>query len=284
MSSSVSISIATNTAIAGAKGFGWFVTGSPTLFAEMIHSFADVGNQVLLKVGEVRGRGAPDRVHPFGRGQEKFFWALVSAVSVFFIGCGINIYHGVHALLAQQQVEPFTPLIIGLLLFALALEFWTFTVALKEIGGWPGLRENRTNTTVLAVLLEDAVALLGILLTLLVAGISWIWGPNPVFDAVVAISVGVLLGVMALFLATLNRKLLIDTSDPEVDRAAQDWLAARKIRADVKSLVLDDDRAVVFVRTWHDVRDSFAVGEALKAQLATTGKTIDAIYWKFAPG
>jgi len=284
MSSSVSISIVTNSVIAGAKGFGWFVTGSPTLFAEMIHSFADVGNQVLLKVGEVRGRGAPDSVHPFGRGQEKFFWALVSAVSVFFIGCGINIYHGVHALLARAPVEPFTPLIIGLLLFALALELWTFTVALKEIGGWVGVRENRTNTTVLAVLLEDAVALLGILLTLVVAGISWIWGPNPVFDAVVAISVGVLLGVMALFLATLNRKLLIDTSDPEVDRAARDWLAAREIRADVKSLVLDDDRAVVFVRAQHDVRDSFDVGEALKAQLATDGKKVDAVYWKFAPG
>ena len=283
MSSSVSISIVTNSLIAGAKGFGWFVTGSPTLFAEMIHSFADVGNQVLLKVGEVRGRGAPDNVHPFGRGQEKFFWALVSAVSVFFIGCGINIYHGLHALLARAPVEPFTPLIIGLLLFALALEFWTFNVALKEIGGWPGLRENRTNTTVLAVLLEDAVALLGIALTLLVAGISWIWGPNPGFDAVVAISVGVLLGVMALFLAKLNRKLLIDTSDPEVDAAAKAWLAAREIRADVKSLVLDDDRAVVFVGARHDVRDSFAIGEALKAQLATTGKTIDAVYWKFAP-
>jgi hypothetical protein len=51
----------------------------------------------------------------------------------------------------------------------------------------------------------------------------------------------------------------------------------------VKSLILDDDRAVVFVRAWHDVRDSFAVGEALKAQLAATGKTIDAVYWKFAP-
>jgi zinc transporter 9 len=282
MSSSVSISIATNTAIAGAKGFGWFVTGSPTLFAEMIHSFADVGNQVLLKVGEVRGRGAPDHVHPFGRGQEKFFWALVSAVSVFFIGCGINLYHGVHALMSRQAVEPFTPLIIGLLLFSLALEFWTFTVALKEIGGWAGLRKNRTNTTVLAVLLEDAVALLGILLTLLVAGISLVWGPDPVFDAAVAIAVGVLLGVMALFLATLNRKLLIDASDADVDRAAQDWLAARDIRGTVNSLVLDDDRSVVFVRAQHDVRDSFAVGEALKVQLAKGGKTVDAVYWKFA--
>ncbi len=282
MSSSVSISIATNTAIAGAKGFGWFVTGSPTLFAEMIHSFADVGNQVLLKVGEVRGRGAPSHVHPFGRGQEKFFWALVSAVSVFFIGCGINIYHGIHALLSRQAVEPFTPLIIGLLLFSLALELWTFTVALKEIGGWAGLRENRTNTTVLAVLLEDAVALLGILLTLVVAGISFVWGPRPIFDATVAILVGVLLGVMALFLAALNRKLLIDASDPEVDRAAQDWLAARDISGTVNSLVLDDDRSVVFVKARHDVRDSFAVGEALKAQLARDGKTVDAVYWKFA--
>ena len=284
MSSSVSISIATNTAIAGAKGFGWFVTGSPTLIAEMVHSIADVGNQVLLKVGEVRGRGVPDSVHPFGRGQEKFFWALVSAVSVFFIGCGINIYHGVHAFLQRQPVEPFTPLIIGLLLFSLALELWTFSVALKEIGGWAGLRENRTNTTVLAVLLEDAVALLGILLTLLVAGISWVWGSNPVFDAAVAISVGVLLGVMALFLATLNRRLLIDASDPEVDRAAEEWLTAQDIRGTVDSLVLDDDRAVVFVRAQHELRDSFAVGEALKAQLATKGKTIDAVYWKFATG
>ncbi len=284
MSSSVSISIATNTAIAGAKGFGWFVTGSPTLFAEMIHSFADVGNQVLLKVGEVRGRGAPDNVHPFGRGQEKFFWALVSAVSVFFIGCGINLYHGVHALLARQAVEPFTLLILGLLVFALLLELWTFTVALKEIGGWPGLRENRTNTTVLAVLLEDAVALLGILLTLLVAGISWLHGPRPEFDAAVAIFVGVLLGAMALFLATLNRKLLIDASDPEVDQQAQAWLAARGIHSDVKSLVLDDDRVVVFVRAKHDVRDSHATGEALKVELAGAGKTVDAVYWKIVGG
>src|SRR5205823_10483015 len=86
------------------KAFGWFVTGSPTLFAETIHSLADVGNQVLLRVGEVRGRRGPDRTHPFGRGQEKFFWALVSAVSVFFIGCGINVYHGIHALLDPGAV------------------------------------------------------------------------------------------------------------------------------------------------------------------------------------
>ncbi len=178
MSSSVSLSIGTNTAIAAAKGFGWFLTGSPTLFAETVHSLADVANQVLLKIGEVRARHGPDSLHPFGRGQEKFFWALVSAVSVFFVGCGLNVYHGLHALLERAGVAPFTPLVLGLLLFSLALESFTFVVALREIGGWKGVLHNRSNTTVLAVLLEDAVALLGILLTLLVAGVSFVWGPH----------------------------------------------------------------------------------------------------------
>ena len=283
MSASVSLSIATNSAIAASKAFGWFVTGSPTLFAETIHSLADVGNQVLLKVGEVRGRRGPDREHPFGRGQEKFFWALVSAVSVFFVGCGINIYHGVHALVANEPSSPFTLLVLGLLLFALALESWTLVIALREIGGWRGLQQNRHNTTVLAVVLEDGVALVGIMLTLLVAGVGFFFGPQPAFDASVAIIVGVILGAMALFLATINRRVLIDTSDQELDRAAETWLEARNVSASVRSLVLDIDRAVVFVRAVHEVAGSHEIGEALKrAMRETRGKTVDDVYWKFA--
>jgi zinc transporter 9 len=287
VSSSVSLSIATNTAIAASKGFGWLVTGSPTLFAETIHSIADVVNQILLKVGEVRGRGGPDRLHPFGRGQETFFWALVSAVSVFFIGCGINIYHGVHALLSPTTVEPFTPLVLGLLVFALALESLTFVVALREIGGWKGLLANRAHTTVLAVVLEDAVALVGIVLTLLVAGVSIAVGPHPLFDAMVAIVVGLMLGAMALFLATINRKLLIDTADATLDRAVTEFLAARGVPAQTSSIVLDADSSVVFVRvkpghwTGHEA-ESYALGQALKVHARTRlGKTIDAVYWKF---
>jgi solute carrier family 30 (zinc transporter), member 9 len=282
MSSSVSIAIGTNTVIAISKGIGWFLTGSPTLFAETVHSLADVGNQVLLKIGEVRGRGAPDREHPFGRGQEKFFWALVSAVSVFFVGCGINVYHGIHALLSPPHEGSFSLLVIGLLLFALALETWTFVVAFRELGGLGGLVRNRHNTTVLAVLLEDAIALAGIVLTLIVAGSAYVLGPHPEFDATIAIVVGVLLGVMAIFLAALNRRLLIDTSDAALDRAAEQWLENRRIAAQVHSLVLDDDSAVVFVRARSRVPDSRDVGEALKDHLRRTqDKVANDVYWKF---
>ncbi len=285
MSSSVSISIATNTAIAISKGFGWVVTGSPTLFAETVHSIADVGNQVLLKIGELRSRRGPDLEHPFGRGQEKFFWALVSAVSVFFIGCGINIYHGIDALAKGGEVGHFTPLVLGLLLFSLALESWTFRIAWKEIGGWKGVKDNRHDTTVIAVLLEDGVALFGIFLTLLVAGIGYVYGPHPEFDAAVAIAVGAILGFMALFLAAINRRVLIDTSDLELDRAAHHWLADRGIAASVHSLVLDNDRAIVFVRPQAGVDDSRAVGAALAAHLGTAlGKDANAVYWEFPEG
>jgi len=282
LSSSVSLSIFTNTAIAASKGFGWFVTGSPTLFAETVHSLADVANQVLLRIGEVRGQQGPDAEHPFGRGQEKFFWALVSAVSVFFVGCGLNVYHGVHALLGSAPVEPFTPLVLGLLLFAMALESYTLFVAVREIGGIRGILGNRHRTTVLAVVLEDLVALIGILLTLLVAGISFWLGPRPLFDASVAIIVGVMLGGMALFLATLNRRLLIDTNDGVLDRTARDFFARHGVAADVTSIVVDDDSGVVFVRA-RDPVDSHALGEALKAQARAAGKMIEQVYWQFPP-
>ena len=201
---------------------------------------------------------------------------------MFFVGCGINVYHGIHALLDPLEVQPFSPLVLGLLLFALALESWTFFIAWKEIGGARGLAENRNNVTVLAVLLEDAVALFGILLTLLVAGVSYVVGPRPEFDAAVAIVVGVLLGVMALFLAALNRRLLIDSSDPVLDRAAEAWLSRRDVRAEVRSLIVDDDRAVVFVCALHEVRDSHALGEALRAHARDAlRKTVDAVYWQF---
>lgn len=282
MSSSVSIAIVTNSAIAVSKGFGFVVTGSPTLFAETIHSLADVGNQVLLKIGEVRGRGAPDREHPFGRGQEKFFWALVSAVSVFFIGCGINVYHGVHALLGPPAEGDFSLLVLGLLVVALALESWTFVVALRELGGFRGIRENRHNTTVIAVLFEDSIALVGIVLTLIVAGSGYVFGPHPEFDASIAIVVGLLLGAMAIVLAALNRRLLIDTSDRDIDRAAERWLDSRRIRARVHSLILDDDSVVLFVRTHADVVDSANVGEALKEHLRhAADKAAKDVYWQF---
>ncbi len=290
MSSSVTISIVTNSMITVAKAVGWAMTGSPTLFAEMVHSIADVGNQVLLKLGEVRANGAASEQHPFGRGQERYFWALVSAVSVFFLGCGVTIYHGIHSLLVPGEIAPFTTLPLGLLLFSLALESFTFVTAWKEIGGWRGLKENRSNTAVLAVLLEDAVALLGIGLTLLVAGLSLAYGSMPVLDASISIVVGLILGGMAMFLANLNRRLLIDVADIDLNHALTERLQKEAGVTDsgsvsVSSLIVDEGHYVVFVRIKRggdmNGETSRQLGNELKRHAATLNKRVDAVYWKF---
>jgi divalent metal cation (Fe/Co/Zn/Cd) transporter len=190
-------------------------------------------------------------------------------------------------LLQPSVIEPFTLPVLSLLLFALGLESFTFVVALRELGGWKSIARNRNNTTVLAVLLEDAVALLGILLTLIVALVSLLWGPHPAFDAAVAIAVGALLGAMALFLASINRRLLIDSSDPVLDRAAARFLAEKGLRAKVSSIVVDDDRSVLFVHVaqadaHQRAIESHALGEGLRAHALTQeGKTVEAVYWQF---
>jgi hypothetical protein len=85
-----------------------------------------------------------------------------------------------------------------------------------------------------------------------------------------------------LFLAAINRRLLIDSSDPLLDRAAEQWLREQQIRAHVHSLMLDDDSAILFVRADEDVVESFAIGEALKDHLRkANGKTANGVYWKF---
>jgi cation diffusion facilitator family transporter len=290
MSKSVSISIATNGIITATKLFGFLTTGSPTLFAETIHSATDVINQVLLKVGEVKARRKSTRLHPFGFGKERYFWALVSSISVLFLGCGVSIRHGIEALHHHEGGAPFSNLAIGLLIVAGTLEVYTFRVAWHELGGMAGFRAARTNTTVLAVLLEDAVALLGIAITLFVAFWSRLVAPAPLMDAIISIFIGLLLGIMALMLAKLNKDVLIDIADLKIDAEIERAIRERAgIELKVVSTLMDSEHCLLFVHVSPatlpesvDFNRLTAIGEEIKRHIATSlGKTVDHVYWQF---
>ena len=292
MSKSVTISIATNSIITCTKLFGFLSTGSPTLFAETIHSATDVANQVLLKVGEVKAAKKSTQLHPFGFGKERYFWALVSSISVLFLGCGASVRHGIEALMHHEAGVPFSNFAIALLLLAAVLESYTFHIAWREIGGWDGLRKARTNTTVLAVLLEDAVALLGIAITLFVAFWSRLVAPAPLMDAAISIFIGLLLGAMAVALARLNKEVLIDVADvsvdAEIERAIRDRVG---IDLKVTSSLLDAEHCLLFVHVAPgrlpanvDFKRVMEIGEEIKQHIRSgMGKTIDQVYWQFPP-
>ena len=66
-----------------AKIIGWFISLSPSMLAEAIHSFADTSNQLLIYIGIRSSRGGPTKEHPFGKGQSRYLWNLISAAGIF---------------------------------------------------------------------------------------------------------------------------------------------------------------------------------------------------------
>ncbi len=246
---SVVAAIAGNTLVCIAKFTAFAITGSGAMLSEAIHTLADVMNQVLLLVGIVRSERPADRLYRYGYGQERFVWALVSAVGIFFLGCGVTVYHGITSLLHPHEVSGLG-IAVGVLIFSLVVEGIVLFIAFK------GLREGAqkaeqpffvylregADPSAVAVLLEDAAACLGVLIALTCILLVQVTG-QPWWDAVGSILIGVLLGFVAIFLIARNRELLIGRSMPEVQRVRIRDIVLKRASVealnDIKSIQLD---------------------------------------------
>ena len=211
--------IGANTVVAIAKGGAFAMTGSGSMLSECLHSLADVGNQTLLAVGMRNAQRPPDADHPEGYGKEAFIWSIISAVGMFFLGCGASIMHGVHALGGAHGAHVDThdmSLNVGILLFALVVEGGCLIVALRGLAAdarlqGQTLREYLKQTEDpfgVAVLLEDSAAVLGVLMALTAVLLTQ-WTGRSEWDAIGSIAIGVLLGFVAFYLIAKNRSFLI---------------------------------------------------------------------------
>jgi zinc transporter 9 len=235
-----------------AKFAGFFVSGSGAMFSEAIHSFADTANQLLLVIGVRKSVKKPDKDFNYGYGKERFIWAMISACGIFFIGCGVTVYHGVMSFIHEPEIH-FSYWAIGILVASLIIESGTFLLAVRELRGHliraPHVKLKvalaQADPATLAVLYEDGLAVLGILIALASIGLTYLTG-NSYWDAIGSILIGLLLGVMAIILIAKNRNYLITKSVPrEIEETVMDILNAdptiEKI-LDFKSAVLDVDK------------------------------------------
>ena len=202
-----------NLGIAVAKFVGFALTGASSMLAEAVHSCADSGNQGLLLLGGRRARRVADEEHPFGYGRERYFWSFVVALVLFELGSLFALYEGVHKLRDPHPLDS-AGIAIGILVAAIAMEIYSFRTAIVEAnhvrgdqGWWAFIRHART-PELPVVLLEDAGALVGLILALLGVGLSVLTG-DPVFDALGTIAIGVLLFVIAAVLVVEMKSLLI---------------------------------------------------------------------------
>jgi len=214
-----------NSAIAVMKFAVAIIVNSAAMLAEAFHSIADSVNQVMLLIGHTRAKRPPDEQHPFGYGKELYFWAFVVSVSIFFVGATFSIYKGIEKFL---HPEPVRSLILPLtvLFIAMIFEAYPWWIAYSEarrirrgegFTGFMDMAVRSKNPTVLIVLLEDSAALVG--LTVAAVGISLAYTTEqPVFDAIASVVIGVILLVLALFLARETKALLIGESATKRDR------------------------------------------------------------------
>jgi zinc transporter 9 len=203
-----------NALVMFAKLGAFLVGGSPAMLSEAIHSLADVGNQSLLALGIRKSSAPPQPGFPYGFHRDRYVWALISAVGIFFLGCGVTVYHGVSSLMHPHHEPGSAGLSLAVLAFSFVVEGGTLLFALKAVNALKGdipllkfLRETE-DPMASAVLLEDGAAVFGVLVAALGIGLTELTG-NPVFDSIGSIAIGLLLGAIAVALIRRNRALLL---------------------------------------------------------------------------
>ena len=239
---SILFALGANFAIALAKTAGAVFTGSSSMLAEAIHSFADCANQALLIWGlkEARRQASPD--HPLGHGRAIYFWSFIVALMLFSMGGLFSIYEGVHKLHDTEPVK-YAWVAVAILGFGVAAESVSLWGALREINKergdqslWQWFTSSR-QSELLVIFGEDLAALGGLTLALVFIGISMITG-NPMWDAIGSICIGVLLVLVAVLVGVEVKALLVGQSaEPQVLARLRAHIEAQPEVAQVYSLI-----------------------------------------------
>jgi cation diffusion facilitator family transporter len=219
---------AANLGIAAAKSGAALWTGSGSLLAEAIHSFADCGNQVLLLVGMKRSKKEPTRKHPMGFGRESYIWSMMVAIVLFSVGGLFSIYEGWLRYTHPHEVEN-EGIALLILLIAIGLETFSLTGALAAMAAergerslWQWFRETQSSE-LMVVTGEDIAALAGLSIALVMLGLTMITG-DTAYDAAGSMLIGVLLVTVAVAVGREVHSLLIGEAVEEVRDAVERYL------------------------------------------------------------
>lgn len=244
-----------NAGIAVTKFAAAAYTGSGAMLAEAIHSLADTGNQLLLLLGLKRARKEATEEHPLGYQRVSYFYGMMVALLLFFVGGLFSIYEGWHRITAA---EPLRSPIVALIVLAVAIVLETISLwgALREIrkvqgsrSFWRWFRETR-QSELMVVAGEDIAALGGLVIAFFAVLLAMATG-NPLFDALGSIAVGVLLIVVAIAIIIEIKGMIVgESAEPELRAAIAAHVTARpEVQRVIRLITLQwGDSVIVAVR------------------------------------
>ena len=257
-----------NFGIALSKSWAAWLTGSGSMLAEAIHSYADAGNQVLLYTGLRQSQRPPDENHPLGYGKLSYFWSFVVALLLFSLGGLFSIYEGFHKF---QHPEPISEVWIALLVLgvAIVLEALSLAGCLREIRlvrGEQPFREwlkHTRNAELVVVFGEDVAAIFGLCLAFGFLSVASLTG-DPVYDAIGSMCIGVTLVVISIFIATHVRSLLVGRSaEPVIRQKMRDIISANPDIAEVYRMITIQFGADTMLAAKIRMIDGIPLGQAV---------------------
>ena len=257
-----------NLTIAITKSFAAFYTGSGSMLAEAIHSFADSGNQVLLFIGLRQAQRPPDKDHPLGYGKLSYFWSFIVAIMLFSLGGLFSIFEGIRKLSNPEPLENIWVAIVVLSLAVLleASAMYGVLAEVKRIRQATTLRSwlrTTRNAELVVVLGEDFAALTGLSLALVFVGLAGYTG-NPVYDAIGSISIGVVLITVSIFVALRIRSLIIGKSaEPELQAEIDEIIKADPAILQVYNIITIQIGPYVMLAAKFRVAGDLRVAEAV---------------------
>lgn len=220
-------SLVVNVCIAVAKGVAAFFTGSGAMLAEAIHSSADCANQILLLIGVKQGQKPADEKYPLGYGRNVYFWSFMVALMLFSGGGVFSIYEGIHKMHTPEEVEN-VMVGIGILIFSIFLEGGATLSNIKELNKRKGNKsffqylKDTKDSDLVVVFGENSAAVLGLFLALIALVMSYITHDSR-WDGFGSVMIGIVLVMVAIFLATEIKSLLVgEAADPEITNSAKD--------------------------------------------------------------
>jgi cation diffusion facilitator family transporter len=219
---------AANLGIAITKTGAAVWTGSGSLLAEAIHSFADCGNQVLLFIGMKRSARMATHKHPMGFGRESYIWSMMVAITLFTVGGLFSIHEGWLRYNEPQTVEN-AEVALGILMIAVVLEAFSLKGAMNAVKAernqrslWRWFRET-ASSELMVVIGEDLAALLGLLIAAAMLGLTLLTG-NAIYDALGSMLIGALLIVVAILIALEIHSLLLGEADDGIRDSVRQFI------------------------------------------------------------
>jgi cation diffusion facilitator family transporter len=286
---SIFFALGANTAIALAKTAGAIYTGSASMLAEAIHSFADCANQALLLLGLRETRRPASADHPLGYGRAIYFWSFIVALMLFSAGGLFSIYEGIHKLQGSEPVSNawVAMAILGFGVVAESISLWGALREIAKVRGerslWRWFRQSR-ESELLVIFAEDVAALAGLVLALGAIAIAQATG-DPRWDAAGSIAIGAVLVSVALMVAIEIKSLLIGQSvAPETVQSMRDHLAAEPDLAEVYNVLtqqMGSDVMLAVKARFHPLPSDRALVEAINSVEIRLRAAFPAVRWIF---